>query len=88
MVYFQTKNPNLGNFWQVLQRKMLVFYGHFVYFTAKWYISVHFVVICYIFPVLVCCNEKNLATLSLCVVPRFNADFRLAEWRIADCQIA
>jgi hypothetical protein len=28
MVYFQTKNPILGNFWRVLQLKMLVYYIH------------------------------------------------------------
>jgi hypothetical protein len=47
MVYFQTKNPNLGKFRSVLQRKMLVnfmdiwsislpfgiLYGHLVYFS-------------------------------------------------------
>jgi hypothetical protein len=30
MVYFETQNPNLGNYWKVLQRKMLV------YFMAIW----------------------------------------------------
>jgi hypothetical protein len=69
MVYFQTKNPNLGNFWRVLQLMMLVhfmairtillplgiFYGHLV----------HFVVIWNIFPVLVYCTKKNLATQAL-----------------------
>jgi hypothetical protein len=30
MVYFQTKNPNLGNFWSALDWNMLV------YFTAVW----------------------------------------------------
>jgi hypothetical protein len=30
MVYFQTKNPNLGNFWRALQFKM------FVYFVDIW----------------------------------------------------
>jgi hypothetical protein len=36
MVCFQTKNPNLGQFWRVLQCKILVyiFYDHLVYFTA------------------------------------------------------
>jgi hypothetical protein len=48
MVCFQTKNPNLGKFWRVLQWKMLVyftdiwsilrsfviFYGHLVHFTV------------------------------------------------------
>jgi hypothetical protein len=45
MVYFQTKNHNLGKFWKVLQWKMLVFlgpfclfYGQMVYFMAIWYI--------------------------------------------------
>jgi hypothetical protein len=52
MVYYQTKNTNLGKFWRVLHRKMLVsfmaiwsiswllgiFYGNLVYFTARWYI--------------------------------------------------
>jgi hypothetical protein len=33
LVYFQTKNPNLGKFWKVLHG---IFNGHFVYFTAKW----------------------------------------------------
>jgi hypothetical protein len=26
MVYFPTKNPNLGKFWRVLQKKMLVYF--------------------------------------------------------------
>jgi hypothetical protein len=37
MVYFQTKNPNLGKFWRVLQWKMLV------YFRETWSI-----VFCYV----------------------------------------
>jgi hypothetical protein len=45
MVYFQTKNPDLGKFWRVLEWKMLV------YFTVIWYIlKVYFVAIWYIFP--------------------------------------
>jgi hypothetical protein len=38
MVYFQTKNPNLGKFWRALEWKMLVyvFYDHLEYFTAIW----------------------------------------------------
>jgi hypothetical protein len=33
MVYFRTKNLNLGTFWRVLQWKLLVyiFYGYLVY---------------------------------------------------------
>jgi hypothetical protein len=38
MVYFQTKNPNLGKFWRVLQWKLLAHFCRLVYFTAIWYI--------------------------------------------------
>jgi hypothetical protein len=48
-VYFQTKNPNLGKFWKVLQGKMLVFlcpfslfYGHLVHLVVIWYIFARF----------------------------------------------
>jgi hypothetical protein len=68
MVYFQTKNPNLGKLWRVFQLKMLV------YFTAIWFILlpfgifcghlIHFMFILNIFPILVCCTNKNLATLD------------------------
>jgi hypothetical protein len=56
----------LGKFWWVSQWKMLclmdfwhilqpfcIFHVHLVYFVVIWYI----------FPVLVCCTKKNLATL-------------------------
>jgi hypothetical protein len=66
MVCFQTKNPYLGKFWRVLLWKILVyfmtiwsilghleiFYGHLVYVVLIWYI----------FPALVFCTKKNLAT--------------------------
>jgi hypothetical protein len=56
MVYFQTKNPTLGNFWRILQLKRLVYFmniwsilqlfgifnGHLVYFAAIWYIFPRF----------------------------------------------
>jgi hypothetical protein len=49
MVYFQTKNPNSGKFWKVLQLKLLVIlwplclvYGEMVYFRAIWYILIYF----------------------------------------------
>jgi hypothetical protein len=56
MVYFKTKNTNLGKFGRVLQWKMLVYfmanlsilrsfgivYGHLVHFMANWYIYSHF----------------------------------------------
>jgi hypothetical protein len=68
MVCFQTKNPNLGKFWRVLD------WVRFIYFTAIWKILsifeifhdqlVHFVFIWYIFPFLVSCTKKNLATLD------------------------
>jgi hypothetical protein len=51
IVFFQTKNPNLGKFWRALEWKGLV-YGHTEYFTAIWYILWPFgnvVIIWYIF---------------------------------------
>jgi hypothetical protein len=56
MVYFQTKNRNLGKFLRVLQWKMMVylidigsilrpfytFYDHLVYFVGMWYIFPRF----------------------------------------------
>jgi hypothetical protein len=66
MVYFQTKNPNLGKFLRTVDWKMLM------YCMAIWNILetfgtyydhlVHFVFIFYIL-VLVSCTKKNLATL-------------------------
>jgi hypothetical protein len=60
MVYFQTKNPNLGKFWKVFPWKMLEFLIVILY--ILWPLE-HFVVIGYISPMLVICTEKNLATL-------------------------
>jgi hypothetical protein len=67
MVYFQTKNSNLGKFCRALNWKMLI------YFMVIWnilrafgmvnYCLVHFMFIWYIFPVLVSCTKKNLASL-------------------------
>jgi hypothetical protein len=68
MVYFQSKNPKLGIWQWVLQWEMLVYFrdiwsilrqvdifqGHFVFLMVIWYI----------FPILGCCNKKNLATLE------------------------
>jgi hypothetical protein len=57
MVYFQTKDPNLGKFWTVLQWKMLVFFTAIVSTLRPnvifWGNLVHLVVIWYIFPILV-----------------------------------
>jgi hypothetical protein len=40
MVYFQTKNPNLGKFWRSLCRleNIIIFYGNSEYFMAMCYI--------------------------------------------------
>jgi hypothetical protein len=44
-----------------------IFYGHLVYFTAirniLWPLGM---VVWYVFPLLVCCTKKNLATLVCC----------------------
>jgi hypothetical protein len=63
MVWFQTKNPNFGKIWRVLEWKMLL------YFMTIWNILrpfgiiygllVQFVVIWYVW------TEKNLATLLI-----------------------
>jgi hypothetical protein len=42
----------LWPFWYILQ-PFVIFYDHLVYFLVIWYV----------FPVLVCFNKKNLATL-------------------------
>jgi hypothetical protein len=56
MVYFQTKNLNLGKFWRALDGNMLVylwpfgifgtFYGHLVHFVFIWYILCSFGTFC------------------------------------------
>jgi hypothetical protein len=75
MVYFQTKNPNLGKILECLAMKDVGkfyghFYGHLVYFSAIGYISWPFdmYILCFlcIFPVLVHCITENLATLDYC----------------------
>jgi hypothetical protein len=76
MVYFQTKNSNLGKFWRALQWKMIVylmgfgpilrpfdtFWGHLVYFVVPKLVD--------FFPVLVFCTKKNLATLTQVEQPK------------------
>jgi hypothetical protein len=63
--YISNQNPNLGKFGKVLQRKMLgpfcLFCSQFVFFITSWFILWSFGTI---FPFLVCCTEKNLATLA------------------------
>jgi hypothetical protein len=63
MVYFQTKNPNLGEIWRALERNMLS------YFVTIWNILLPFgviygrlvqsVVIWYIIPVWVCLDQEK-----------------------------
>jgi hypothetical protein len=61
MAYFQTKNPDLGMFWRVLQFKMFVYYmAMWSTFPDIWYILWPFGIFN---GYLVNCNEKNLATL-------------------------
>jgi hypothetical protein len=54
MVNFLTKSHNLGKFWRILQRKMLVhlmvIWSIFKSFGKVWGHFVSFVAICYIFP--------------------------------------
>jgi hypothetical protein len=68
MVYFKTKNHNLGVFLEGLGMESVgIYYALLVYCTAIWYTYLGsfciFVVIWYIFPVLLCFTQKNLATL-------------------------
>jgi hypothetical protein len=63
--YFQTKDPDLVEFWSALDRKMLIyilwpsgiFYGHLGYFMTFGTFWVHLV--------MVSCTKKNLATPSV-----------------------
>jgi hypothetical protein len=66
--YFRTKNPDLGKFWRVLQWKVLVYcvsiWSIFGYLVGIF--SGHLAYLRLIglsFSVLVCCTNKNLATL-------------------------
>jgi hypothetical protein len=65
MVYFLTKNPNLGDFLRILRLKMLVYlrdiWSILQPFGIRYEHLVHFGIF---FPVLVFCTKKNLATLD------------------------
>jgi hypothetical protein len=71
MLYFQTKNNDLGKFWRALERKVLVcryvyvFYGHLKYFMSIFGPFGNVVVIWHIFPPFwyIMYVKKNLATL-------------------------
>jgi hypothetical protein len=70
MVYFKTKNANLGKFLECFaMRDVGQFFGHFVYFSAVWYIlwpfgifGGHFGIF---FPFRCFGTKKNLATLKM-----------------------
>jgi hypothetical protein len=53
MVYFLTKNPNLGKSWRVLQRKMFdifgLLYGHLVYILCGHLVFCGFLVYFFLF---------------------------------------
>jgi uncharacterized membrane protein YiaA len=63
---FLNQNPNLGKFWRALELYILwpfgLFYVQLVYFMDIWFILWYVGIF---FTILVCCTEKNLATLSL-----------------------
>jgi hypothetical protein len=61
MIYIQTQNLNLGKFWRALHRleNVYVFYVNWEYLSDNWYILSSFGKL---FPVLVSCIDKNLAT--------------------------
>jgi hypothetical protein len=69
MVHFQTKKSQFGSILEgVAMEDVGIFYDRLVYFTANWY--TYFMAIWYIlwsfgilFPILLCCTKKNLATL-------------------------
>jgi hypothetical protein len=64
MVYFNTKNPNLGTFWRASEwNRLVIFFVHLEYSMAIRYISLPFgniVAIWYIFPRFgTLCQEKS-----------------------------
>jgi hypothetical protein len=68
MVYFQTQNPNLGKFWNVLQLRMLLLLPLCSTLRQNGIFYFH----------LVCCTEKNLATLLLCLASTFLSGISVA----------
>jgi hypothetical protein len=88
---FKPKKSNLGKFWKVFHRKMLVFlwpsclfYSQMVHFMAIWYILWPFGTFCghfvYISTILVSCTEKNLATLRATVKKAAASEKKAAEY--------
>jgi hypothetical protein len=65
-IYFQTKNPDWGKF--CIERRMSI-WSILQLFSKMFGRLAYFMVILYIFPILLCCTEKNLATLLETSVP-------------------
>jgi hypothetical protein len=80
MAYFQTKNPNLGQFWSALDWKLLIYFmdicnilwtlGIFYVCMTTWdilHMTIWYMLCSFdtFFPVSVSCTKKNLATLML-----------------------
>jgi hypothetical protein len=64
MVYFNTKNPDLGKFWRALEWKMLVYFMTVLeYIAAIWKILCQFGTVCglpvYFFPVWRVCTKNK-----------------------------
>jgi hypothetical protein len=55
-----------------------LFHGHLVYFMAIWYISRPF---CILFPVLISCNNKNLASQQLALMAGY-IDFKVRSDKV------
>jgi hypothetical protein len=66
--------------WYIL-RPFGLFYGHLPYFVDIWYISWLFGIY---FPILVCCSDKNLATLVLRITPCKEKNFEKKLWFKSD----
>jgi hypothetical protein len=86
MAYFETKNPNMGKFWSVLQWKMLV------YFVAVWSTMWPFgilvmLMVIWLFGIfihfLVGCTKKNLATLVCTLFQRLD----LPRTLVLECRV-
>jgi hypothetical protein len=62
-----------------------ILYGQLVYFVAIWYIFYGY--LAYIFPILVLCTKKNLATLLLNAVNVKINGFRLLIYQLSNFRI-
>jgi hypothetical protein len=59
MVYFQTKNPNLGTFWRALECNFVIIWNILWPFGIIYGRSVQLVVIWYIFLILGCLHQEK-----------------------------